>query len=103
MFPNEDRVESKLTRGFRAGDHDDRAAKTWKGRQRANERERERGIGKGRKKEGTRKTNCVAKGSHSFPWVCVWNSPRRELKGNSARNTENVPAKRARCPRPIGH
>lgn len=39
MFPNEDRAESKLTRGFRAGDHGDRAAKTWKGRQRANERE----------------------------------------------------------------
>lgn len=41
MFPNEDRAESKLTRGFRAGDHGDRAAKTWKGRQRANERERQ--------------------------------------------------------------
>lgn len=96
MFPNEDRAESKLTRGFRAGDHG-QPRKPGK-----RERERERQTEKGRKKEGTRKTNCVAKGSHSFPWVCV-EQPSTELKGNSARNTENVPAKRARCPRPIGH
>lgn len=45
------RLSRKLTRGFRAGDHGDRAAKTWKGRQRANERERDR---EGKKKGGNK-------------------------------------------------
>lgn len=100
MFPNEDRAESKLTRGFQSG-RPRSAAKTNVERttKRKKERERQRKEEK-RREQGRqiawRREAIVSRGF-------AWNSPRRELKGNSARNTENVPAKRARCPRPIGH
>lgn len=50
MFPNEDRAESKLTRGFQSG-RPWSAAKTWKERQRERKKERDRE----RKKKGGNK------------------------------------------------
>lgn len=70
MFPNEDRAESKLTRGFQSG-RPRSAAKTWKERQRERKKERQRKEEK-RREQGRqiawRREAIVSRGF-------AWNSP----------------------------